>query len=138
MRHAFLIVLAAVLGAGAATAADAATPPPALRTRADVERRLTETVNRQLELSASIQEHQKKLDEIWQDEHLSAPEMDKLRQQRAVLLQQLAAVDAEMRKFAAQRPEYRAEQQRVDEETAAFRAMSTEIERLRKLRFELP
>ena len=119
MRTAIVMALAAVLGGTTVLAADAApadaAPPAAPRTRAEVEQRLVELVNRQLDLSASIQARQKKLDEIWQDERMSVPGMDKLRQRRAALLAQVAEVEAEMRKLAAQQPEHQAEQRLLDE-----------------------
>jgi Spy/CpxP family protein refolding chaperone len=142
MRTAIVMALAAVLGGTTVLAADAApadaAPPAAPRTRAEVEQRLVELVNRQLDLSASIQARQKKLDEIWQDERMSVPGMDKLRQRRAALLAQVAEVEAEMRKLAAQQPEHQAEQRLLDEERAAFAALAREVEELRKRRFALP
>ena len=135
--HRDILIAIVCLGAAAAGAAGEA-PPPVLHTRAEIDQRLTELTNQQLELTYTLQDQLKKIDALWQDAHLSSPEIDALRQKRAALVHELAAIEAALRKQVAARPEFQAEQQRLDDVRATFQALGREIENLKRRRLALP
>jgi hypothetical protein len=139
--HRVLLTAAACLIAAAALsdgAAPAPAPAPAPRTRAEIDKRLGELTNRQLELTYTLSEAVKKLDSLWLDEHLTSPEIEALRRKRAALLHELGALETALRREIAAQPAYADAQKQLDDDRAAFQAMGREIEDLKRRRASAP